>query len=330
MGTYLEDFLESMYMLPSEIKRNFDLMRELDKTSHPLMDELKTFHREHLVSARKRVVECCSQRAAEGAAEPDDSELRALVETDETLDKLKEKHQRVVQKLDEKIAIAAQCYDLVDHHIRRLDQDLEAYAALLKANGEFEDDKTHVKKRKLSSQTSAADGSSAAGASDAAIKTESGSGSGRQSAGDRGRGAMGGSGGGGASGSAAAAAVAAAAAAAQQQLSSAQASGSSRKAAASGSTTGRKRSAAAAAAAAAAATVAPVVETAFAVGTEDLPIDPNEPVYCHCRRVSYGQMVGCDNDDCKYEWFHFECVGLTDQPQGTWYCSDCKAALGIK
>lgn len=31
MGTYLEDALESMYMLPSEIKRNFDLMRELDK-----------------------------------------------------------------------------------------------------------------------------------------------------------------------------------------------------------------------------------------------------------------------------------------------------------
>lgn len=31
MGTYLEDYLESMYLLPSEIKRNFDLMRELDK-----------------------------------------------------------------------------------------------------------------------------------------------------------------------------------------------------------------------------------------------------------------------------------------------------------
>lgn len=36
MGTYLEDYLESMYMLPSEIKRNFDLMRELDKV-RPLL-----------------------------------------------------------------------------------------------------------------------------------------------------------------------------------------------------------------------------------------------------------------------------------------------------
>lgn len=63
---------------------------------------------------------------------------------------------------------------------------------------------------------------------------------------------------------------------------------------------------------------------------EDLPIDPNEPIYCDCRRVSYGQMVGCDNDDCKYEWFHFECVGLTDQPTGKWYCKECKVLLGIK
>lgn len=38
MGTYLEDALESMYMLPSEIKRNFDLMRELDKVLYRPLD----------------------------------------------------------------------------------------------------------------------------------------------------------------------------------------------------------------------------------------------------------------------------------------------------
>ena len=25
--------------------------------------------------------------------------------------------------------------------------------------------------------------------------------------------------------------------------------------------------------------------------------DPNEPRYCLCNQVSYGEMVGCDNDD---------------------------------
>ncbi|CAH0519349.1 unnamed protein product [Peronospora belbahrii] len=32
----------------------------------------------------------------------------------------------------------------------------------------------------------------------------------------------------------------------------------------------------------------------------------------------------------QYEWFHFSCVGLTDQPAGKWYCHDCKTQLGIK
>ena len=27
----------------------------------------------------------------------------------------------------------------------------------------------------------------------------------------------------------------------------------------------------------------------------DLPIDPNEPTYCLCNRVSFGEMVACDN-----------------------------------
>lgn len=37
----------------------------------------------------------------------------------------------------------------------------------------------------------------------------------------------------------------------------------------------------------------------------------NEPVYCLCKKISYGQMVGCDNADCLIEWFHYGCVGLT-------------------
>ncbi|KAF5466200.1 hypothetical protein F2P56_016149 [Juglans regia] len=55
----------------------------------------------------------------------------------------------------------------------------------------------------------------------------------------------------------------------------------------------------------------------------DLPVDPNEPTYCLCNQVSYGEMVACDNPDCKIEWFHFGCVGLKEQPKGKWYCSDC-------
>ncbi|XP_042586808.1 inhibitor of growth protein 1 [Cyprinus carpio] len=56
----------------------------------------------------------------------------------------------------------------------------------------------------------------------------------------------------------------------------------------------------------------------------DLPIDPNEPTYCLCEQVSYGEMIGCDNDECTIEWFHFSCVGLHHKPKGKWYCPKCR------
>ncbi|KAJ3585370.1 hypothetical protein NHX12_014091 [Muraenolepis orangiensis] len=56
----------------------------------------------------------------------------------------------------------------------------------------------------------------------------------------------------------------------------------------------------------------------------DLAVDPNEPTYCLCEQVSYGEMIGCDNEGCPIEWFHFSCVGLTYKPKGKWYCPKCR------
>ncbi|KAL4631056.1 inhibitor of growth protein 5 [Arapaima gigas] len=55
----------------------------------------------------------------------------------------------------------------------------------------------------------------------------------------------------------------------------------------------------------------------------DMPVDPNEPTYCLCHQVSYGEMIGCDNQDCPIEWFHFACVDLTTKPKGKWFCPRC-------
>ncbi|OLN94219.1 Chromatin modification-related protein YNG2 [Colletotrichum chlorophyti] len=45
--------------------------------------------------------------------------------------------------------------------------------------------------------------------------------------------------------------------------------------------------------------------------------------YCTCQNVSFGDMVACDNEDCPYEWFHWSCVGLKSEPNGTWFCPVC-------
>ena len=55
----------------------------------------------------------------------------------------------------------------------------------------------------------------------------------------------------------------------------------------------------------------------------DMPVDPNEPTYCLCQQVSYGEMIGCDNQDCPIEWFHFPCMALQTKPKGKWYCPKC-------
>ena len=54
----------------------------------------------------------------------------------------------------------------------------------------------------------------------------------------------------------------------------------------------------------------------------DGKIGPQEPVYCFCNYISYGNMIKCDNPNCKREWFHFHCVGLKNQPKGKWFCSE--------
>lgn len=73
---------------------------------------------------------------------------------------------------------------------------------------------------------------------------------------------------------------------------------------------------------------------ALSGSTADVPTNMDGPqgedadnnLYCFCQRVSFGEMIGCDNEDCKYEWFHWSCVGITSapKPDEIWYCPDCR------
>ncbi|KAJ5736126.1 uncharacterized protein N7483_001251 [Penicillium malachiteum] len=58
-------------------------------------------------------------------------------------------------------------------------------------------------------------------------------------------------------------------------------------------------------------------------------IDANEPRYCLCGDVSFGTMICCENQDCDREWFHLDCVGLSEVPSRTakWYCPECRVKL---
>lgn len=74
-----------------------------------------------------------------------------------------------------------------------------------------------------------------------------------------------------------------------------------------------------------AATAAKIPTTVPSAKSGKRAVEDDEPLYCYCQQVSYGEMVGCDGEHCEREWFHLPCTGLKELPKGEWYCDDCKA-----
>ncbi|EJD03861.1 uncharacterized protein FOMMEDRAFT_83591 [Fomitiporia mediterranea MF3/22] len=65
------------------------------------------------------------------------------------------------------------------------------------------------------------------------------------------------------------------------------------------------------------------------VDDQDESGDPEDKgLYCYCQKVSYGEMIACDNDSCPYEWFHLGCVGLKQPLPDSWFCDECLKSLG--
>lgn len=54
---------------------------------------------------------------------------------------------------------------------------------------------------------------------------------------------------------------------------------------------------------------------------------PDGETFCVCKRVSFGEMIACENETCVVEWFHFACVGLSSDAKikGKWFCATCAA-----
>jgi len=59
--------------------------------------------------------------------------------------------------------------------------------------------------------------------------------------------------------------------------------------------------------------------------------DGDNQLWCFCNTKSYGNMIGCDNPQCPYTWFHYSCIGLTESPpEGQkWYCPACRGQMSL-
>merc|ERR1712121_255371 len=100
---YLEDYLEMIEHLPSELRDRFFDMREMDLSVQNRVDSLS--------ERQKTFFANCSRK------------LKAS-EREEEFEKIREEYKKVVEDANEKVQISEECYSLVDRYLRKLDEEL--------------------------------------------------------------------------------------------------------------------------------------------------------------------------------------------------------------
>ena len=141
--TYLEAFIEGLSTLPNDVKRNMELIRDLDKTAAASAAKKRKLQQEYIYQAEQKMA---TVQVVQGG--PDGTTVLGLREADHlepmfpstaelfdfintTDDGMAAKYKEIkalqdecLQKADEKVAVAKQAMELIDAKVQRLDHDL--------------------------------------------------------------------------------------------------------------------------------------------------------------------------------------------------------------
>lgn len=160
--TYLEEFLATLEMIPNAVRRDCELMRELDREVMEIGKELAELEylylsnalsiklkKEEIASAPPPVVTAPTPRkrgrASTNALEMPtvDDEQKLLLDelikkNNQIWSEIKVLKDRAAQRMAEKGALVQNLIALVDQHSTKLDAELTMFAAELKNGGEYE------------------------------------------------------------------------------------------------------------------------------------------------------------------------------------------------
>ncbi|KAF5473655.1 hypothetical protein F2P56_010254 [Juglans regia] len=224
-GVYVDDYLEYASTLPAELQRLLNTIRELDERSQSMINQTGQQTKYCLGLASQSSKKGNSNNSCSYYYNNNNNSQEDEVAIEKMLKDIDSSQDNALSLCTEKVLLARQAYDLIDSHVKRLDEDLNNFAEDLKQGREREWDRERDRDFELMPPP-----------------------------------------------------------------------GSHKK------------------------------EFSAPVDV-DQPIDPNEPTYCVCHQVSFGDMIACDNENCQGgEWFHYTCVGLTPETRfrGKWYCPTCK------
>ncbi|KAI3647862.1 hypothetical protein MP228_008083 [Amoeboaphelidium protococcarum] len=303
---FLEDWMDAIEALPNELQRNYTQIKELDTNCSKQIEQISSLARDFVQNGNKLSID----------------EKKALLKQLNTLFK------EATAESEDKVRLAVQTYDLVDKHIRKLDEDLMRFEDELTITGMGLNSQGNEQDvaggSKQQSQSSAGGGRSQKKRSHkektSNANNNNTTGDSTQSKKER--------------------KTTAGGALQNDQQSSVVEQSNSKN-----SNSNLNELASAANASSRRSTnqqplpppmyedntkqSGPLSRSSRQRSIVNSSIDPNEPTYCICNKVSYGLMVGCDSPDCEVEWFHYECVGLTSPPVGKWYCPGCRKKHNI-
>ncbi|KAL3830348.1 hypothetical protein ACJIZ3_019150 [Penstemon smallii] len=136
-GVFVDDYLEYSNTLPAELQRLLNTIRELDERSQAIINQ-----------TRQQTKYCVGMAASQGQGGYFSRKNEEIEEEDEVFEKL---HKEIEGNQDnalnlctEKVLLARQARDLIDSHLKRLDEDLNNFAEDLKQEGKIPPDEPTV------------------------------------------------------------------------------------------------------------------------------------------------------------------------------------------
>ncbi|KAL6519722.1 PHD finger protein ing2 [Orobanche minor] len=129
-GVFVDDYLEYSSTLPAELQRLLNTVRELDERSQAIIN--------HTRQQTKYILGLATQGGS----------FSRKNEEDEVFEKLQKEieanQDNALSLCTEKVLLARQAHDLIDSHIKRLDEDLNYFAEDLKQEGKIAQDEPAV------------------------------------------------------------------------------------------------------------------------------------------------------------------------------------------
>ncbi|XP_039021651.1 PHD finger protein ING2-like [Hibiscus syriacus] len=133
-GVYVDDYLEYASTLPAELQRLLNTIRELDERSQSMINQ-----------TRQQTKYCLGLVAKRGNG---NSYMNNNHDDEDVIEKIKKdieaSQENALSLCTEKVLLARQAYDLIDSHVKRLDEDLTYFAEDLKLEGKISPDEPAI------------------------------------------------------------------------------------------------------------------------------------------------------------------------------------------